>query len=64
MNYYINYCSPYATGILSIYEIIKSKPYQDINQCLNKAEHLFYNVGCKYVQVINELGEVYTEFEF
>ena len=64
MNYYINYCSPYATGILSNYNMIKSKPYLNIDECLNKAEYLFYIVGCKYVQVINELGEIYTEFEF
>jgi hypothetical protein len=63
MKYYINYCSPYACGIVSIYEMIKSSPFYDINKCLSKAEHLFYKVGCKYVQVIDELGEIYTEFE-
>lgn len=64
MKYYINYCSPYATGIVSIYEMIKSSPFNDINKCLRKAEYLFYNVGCKYVQITNELGEIYTEFEY
>lgn len=64
MNYYINYCSPYTTGIISMYEMITSKPFNDINKCLNKAEDLFYNVGCKYVQIINELGEIYIEFEY
>jgi hypothetical protein len=64
MNYYINFSSPYATSVYSVYEIIKSRPYLDINECLNKAEHLFYSTGCKYVQVVNELGDIYTEFEF
>ena len=64
MNYYINYCSPYTTGIVSIYEMITSSPFNDINKCLSKAENLFYNVGCKYVQIINELGEIYIEFEY
>lgn len=64
MNYFINYCSPYVTGIPSAYEMIKSKPYQDIQECLNRADYLFYFNGCKYVQIIDEHGDIYTEYEY
>lgn len=62
MNYFINYCSPYITGIPSVYEMIKSKPYSDIQQCMQQAEYLYYK-GCKYVQIIDENGSIYSEYE-
>lgn len=64
MNYFINYCSPYVTGIPSAHEIRKSKIFKDIEECQIWAEHLYFNVGCKYVQIIDEQGEIYAEYEY
>lgn len=64
MNYFISYCSPNITGIITPQDITTSKPFQDINDCLSKAEHLFYNLGCNWVQISDELGQIYTELEY
>lgn len=63
MTYFIHYCSPYITGIPSANDMTKSKPYQDIEQCLKQSEYLFFK-GCKYVQMIDENGEIYAEYEY
>ena len=64
MKYFISYASPNIGGIITAQDIKTSSAFQDVNECLSKAEHVFYNIGCKWVQIVNELGEIYTEFEY
>lgn len=64
MKYFISYASPNIGGIITAQDITTSSAYQDINECLAKAEHLFYNLRCNWVQIVDELGQIYTEFEY
>jgi hypothetical protein len=64
MNYFIYYSSPNITGIPTAQDITTSSAFKDINECLGKAEHLFYNLGCNWVQIVDELGQIYTELEY
>jgi hypothetical protein len=64
MNYFIKYPIPYWTELQDkTINTIKSEPYSNIQQCLKDAENI-YNKGINNVQIVDESGDIYCEYEY